>query len=77
MTANPVDLQIMGPAGRAALLREAAKVLNMDVDQLVPDPKDIKEQQKQAEMQQQAMLEEQMMAQQGAPMDQQLPVEGM
>lgn len=35
-TANPVDLQIMGPDGRAYLLREQAKGLQMDTDKLVP-----------------------------------------
>ncbi len=59
MTANPVDIQIMGPAGRAALLREAAKVLNMDVDKLIPSPEDIKEQQQQAALQQQLMMAQQ------------------
>ena len=35
-TANPVDLQIVGPEGRAYLLREMAKGLQMDTDKLVP-----------------------------------------
>jgi hypothetical protein len=35
-TANPVDLQIMGPEGRAYLLREQAKGLQMDTDKIVP-----------------------------------------
>jgi hypothetical protein len=35
-TANPVDLQIVGPEGRAYLLREMAKNLQMDTDKLVP-----------------------------------------
>ena len=38
MTANPFDLQIMGPQGRGYLLREQAKLLGMNTDQLVPDP---------------------------------------
>jgi hypothetical protein len=36
-TANPVDLQIVGLEGRAALLREAAKGLDMPVDKLIPN----------------------------------------
>ena len=36
MTANPIDMQIMGPEGRAALLRESAKNLNMNPDDVVP-----------------------------------------
>lgn len=35
-TNNPVDLQIIGVEGRAYLLRELAKGLNMDTDKLVP-----------------------------------------
>jgi hypothetical protein len=36
-TANPVDMQIMGVEGRAAVLRETAKTLQMDTDKVVPD----------------------------------------
>ena len=36
MTMNPIDMQIMGPEGRAALLRESAKNLNMNPDSVVP-----------------------------------------
>lgn len=36
LTANPLDSQIMGPQGRAALLREAAKGLDIDPAQIVP-----------------------------------------
>lgn len=39
-TANPVDMQIVGVEGRAALLREAAKGLDVDTDAVVP-PLDI------------------------------------
>ena len=35
-TANPVDMQIVGVEGRAAVLRETAKNLDMDVDKVVP-----------------------------------------
>jgi len=37
-TANPVDMQIVGVQGRAAILRENAKALDMDVDKIVPPP---------------------------------------
>lgn len=37
--ANPMDAQIMGPEGRAYLLREQAKSLEMDVDRIVPEMK--------------------------------------
>lgn len=36
-TANPVDLQITGISGRAAVLREVARGLDMNVDKIVPD----------------------------------------
>lgn len=37
-TANPFDIQIVGQQGRAALLREAAKGLDIDPDEVVPPP---------------------------------------
>jgi hypothetical protein len=35
-TANPIDSQIVGPEGRAEILREVAKGLEMDVNRVVP-----------------------------------------
>ena len=35
-TANPIDLEIIGKEGRAAILREIAKGLQMDVEEVVP-----------------------------------------
>ena len=35
-TANPIDMEIMGVDGRAAVLREVAKGLQMDTDDVVP-----------------------------------------
>lgn len=35
-TANPFDINIVGQEGRAALLRETAKTLDMDPDKIVP-----------------------------------------
>jgi hypothetical protein len=35
-TANPIDMEIMGPEGRAAILREVAKGLQMPVDDIIP-----------------------------------------
>ena len=63
LTSNPVDIEIMGKAGRSELLRETAKVLNMDVDKLIPDAEQIKAQ----ELEQQMMMAQQAQAQQ-APM---------
>jgi len=41
-TNNPTDLQIMGLDGRAAVLREVAKSLEMPIDKIVPDPEKMK-----------------------------------
>ena len=37
-TLNPVDAQIIGPSGRAHMLRETAKGIFPDIDKIVPDP---------------------------------------
>ena len=43
-TANPIDMQIIGMRGRAALLREAVKTLDMPVDLIVPPDEQIQQQ---------------------------------
>lgn len=75
-TANPVDLQIVGPEGRAYLLREMAKGLQMDTDKLVPslDMMKFKSSQVQQAMQQMQPNQQQLpspaeTAPGGAPMD--------
>lgn len=50
-TANPIDLQIMGIEGRAAVLRETVKALKMPTEDIVPSKKDMEER-KQLMMQQ-------------------------
>lgn len=62
-TANPIDLQIMGIDGRAALLREAAKTLDMNYDDVVPPLSVVRlraaqQQAAQAQMAQQAAAQE-------------------
>jgi hypothetical protein len=42
-TANPIDMQIVGVQGRAAVLRETAKNLDMDVDKVVPPMSQLKQ----------------------------------
>ena len=37
-TANPLDSQIIGPQGRTAILREVAKGLEMDINEIIPSP---------------------------------------
>lgn len=59
-TANPFDLQIMGIEGRAEVLREVAKSLDMPTNNIVPDRDTLMErqmlEQQAAMMQQQAAL---------------------
>jgi len=66
-TSNPVDLQIIGPEGRAYLLREVAKTLQMDTDKLVPSTEALKHQTETAQMQQALMQMQQMQQPQQAP----------
>lgn len=58
-TANPMDMQIMGLEGRAALLRENAKVLDMDVDKIVPSPEVLRVRQVQQQIQAMQMAQQQ------------------
>ena len=44
ITANPIDMGIVGTRGRASVLREMAKTLGMDVNQVVPPESQIAEQ---------------------------------
>lgn len=63
-TANPIDMQIVGLPGRAAVLREVAKNLDMDTDEIVPSPDVLKQMQRQQQMQQQMMAAQQQQQQQ-------------
>lgn len=67
-TANPIDSQIVGQEGRAEILREVAKGLEMDVSKIIP-PREVLQQQ-QAAMQQQEAAEQG--TQGGAPGGEQL-----
>ncbi len=53
ITNNPTDMAIIGIKGRAAVLRETAKTLKMDVDSIIPPAKEI---QKVEQLQQEAMM---------------------
>ena len=70
-TNNPTDMQIIGMEGRAEVLRQTARTLDMNADKVVPPVQVIKERQAilQAQQAQQAALEQQaQLAQmQGAP----------
>lgn len=54
-TANPVDMQIVGMEGRAYLLREMAKGLQMDTDKIVPPLDMLKYRQEQIQAAMQSM----------------------
>lgn len=60
-TLNPVDLEIVGVKGRAKLLREVGKMLEIDIDDIIPGGEE--ELQK---LHERVMQMEQMKAQQGA-----------
>ena len=62
-TANPIDMQIVGLPGRAAILRENVKALDMDPDKIVPPPEVL--QARQAAQQQ--MMAQAQAAQSGTP----------
>jgi len=66
-TGNPVDMQIIGMEGRAYLLREVARSLQMDTDKLVPDQEVIKFRQEQMAAMQQIMAAQQAAQAGGAP----------
>lgn len=59
-TLNPVDAQIIGPEGRAYMLRERAKEIFPDVNKIIPDPARMK-----AMMQAQAQAAQQQQPDQG------------
>ena len=61
MTNNPVDLQITGLEGRANVLKEQAKLLGMNPDEIAKDGEAIRQEQM---MQQAMMMQQQQMAQQ-------------
>jgi hypothetical protein len=50
LTGNPIDMGIIGPDGRAEVLREVADALGMDHANIVPDTETLKAQQEQAAM---------------------------
>jgi hypothetical protein len=48
ITANPIDLQIIGPKGRAAVLRSVSQTIGLDGEEIVPNQDQLDQQQKQA-----------------------------
>ena len=47
-TANPIDMQIVGPKGRAAVLRSVSSNMGMDGDEIVPSEDALNQMQQQA-----------------------------
>jgi len=47
LTANPIDMQIIGPKGRAVVLKDVADSLNMPGADIVPDEEELENQAKQ------------------------------
>jgi hypothetical protein len=58
ITANPIDAQIVGPKGRAAILRNVATTIGMNGEEIVPSEEKLEAMEKQAAM---------MASQQGIP----------
>ena len=54
VTANPVDLQIIGPKGRAAVLRSVAQDIGLPGEQIVPTAEQLEAMQQQSQMAAQA-----------------------
>ena len=59
---NPTDMQIVGIPGRARLLREIARPMEMSLDGIVKSPEKLEEEQRMAEAMQRAQLMQQMNA---------------
>lgn len=66
-TANPIDMQIIGLDGRAAILREAVKTLDMDSDKVVPSESVVKARAAAAQQQMQMAKAAQMQPQGKSP----------
>lgn len=49
ITANPIDMQIVGPKGRAALLRSVSSTLGLDGQAIVPSEEELDKQTQQAQ----------------------------
>jgi hypothetical protein len=49
VTANPIDVQIMGPAGRATILKAVSETIGIPGDKIVPDPDQLAAQQRKAQ----------------------------
>jgi len=66
-TANPFDMQIVGLEGRAEVLRESARGLDMNTDKVVPPAQVLKERAAMAQMQMQMQMQMAQAQQGGQP----------
>lgn len=57
ITANPIDTQIMGPKGRASVLRSVSQTIGIDGEQVVPGDEELEAQAQAMQAQQQQMGE--------------------
>ena len=57
-TANPIDIEIIGKKGRAALLREVASAMELPVDEIVPTSEQLDERDQAAAEGQKAQMQE-------------------
>jgi hypothetical protein len=71
-TGNPIDMQILGLEGRAELLREASKALNINPDKVVPSNSVLKQRAAMAQMQAMQMAQQQALQGPGGGSGQQL-----
>ena len=58
VTANPIDAQIMGPAGRAVVLRNVAQGIGIEGDDIIPSEQDLADMKKQQDQMQQMQMEQ-------------------
>lgn len=63
VTGNPIDMQIIGLPGRAEVLRQVAKTIGIQGEDIVPSEDQMR--QKEEAQQRQQMMQQQMLAQQG------------
>lgn len=62
LTANPVDQGLVGPRGRAIILRELADNLGLDGESIVPSEEELRQQEMQARNQQQMQAQQEQAA---------------
>lgn len=58
ITANPIDMSIVGPKGRATVLRSVSQTIGLDGDEIVPSDGDLDQQQKQSQQNQEAQAQQ-------------------